>query len=182
MIRVSAGVIAFTALVLSCGPTVPVKCQPSNCSGCCTETEECIGTNKQTRNGCGSGGATCKACLVDQTCSVQGRCVIDPDGGVSAGGGTAGTGGGSAGGTTVCGGEGEVCCANQGCNLTLSCSRGLCIRCGMTNQPCCNSSCLGSNVCTNGTCVFPMSTGGGSAGGGSAGGGSAGGGSAGGGS
>lgn len=165
MIRVSLSLVAL-AFILSCGPTMPPKCQPSNCSGCCTEAGECLGVMKQNRTTCGSGGIACLVCANGQTCSAQGRCVADTTGtggGSASAGGTAGTGGG---GSAICGGEGEVCCANQMCSSSFSCSRGLCIRCGQTNQPCCSGNCLGSNICTNGTCVFPSGTGGGSATGG----------------
>ncbi len=160
MIRVSLSLVAL-GFLLSCGPTMPPKCQPSNCSGCCTEAGECLGVMKQNRTTCGTGGVTCLVCANGQTCSAQGRCVADTSGtggGSATGGGTSGTGGGGA---AVCGGEGEVCCTNQMCNSSFSCSRGLCIRCGQTNQPCCSGNCLGSNICTNGTCVFPSATGGG---------------------
>ncbi|MCA2979492.1 MAG: hypothetical protein INH37_14540, partial [Myxococcaceae bacterium] len=177
MIRVCALalVLALAAVTSACGTTTPPRCQPSNCSGCCTAANECIGPMRQTQALCGAGGAECRPCLPDQLCTPAGRCVLDPNanGGGSSGGGTAG--GATGGGMATCGGEGESCCEGSTCGQGLSCSRNLCLRCGLTNQPCCGAFCQNSNVCSGGVCVFP-STGGGAAGGGGNGGGTAGGG------
>jgi hypothetical protein len=161
----------FALSVVSCGPTT-VRCQPSNCSGCCSESGECLGPTKQSDKACGAQGAACRVCLPGQFCS-QGRCLVDPDaglgGGAGGGGDTAGgagggggsTGGGSGGGgSTPCGGNGDMCCNGTVCYLGLTCQRGTCLpppmdagTCGANGQVCCaGNTCTLPLVCNAGIC------------------------------
>jgi len=63
MIRVPGWVMAlFVLLLLShCGGGTSPKCQPSNCSGCCSESGECLGVMKQSEKACGTAGVVCRA-------------------------------------------------------------------------------------------------------------------------
>lgn len=123
--------LALTSVLLlaACGEQGPVKCTASNCSGCCTDTGECLGAMRQSPQACGASGAVCRACLPQQLC-VSGACVRDPDASVLLDdGGTQGTV--DAGQTTqdsgvACGARGQPCCANLSCFLTLTCQRGVC--------------------------------------------------------
>jgi hypothetical protein len=147
MIRAAFAALAVSVLAAACGTQAPLKCQPSNCSGCCSADGECLGASAQSKQACGSQGADCRACLPDQLCST-GRCVRDPDagttgfgggtggggdvgGGAGGGSGGGGAGGGSGGGSgggggAPCGQQGQACCANAMCFLSLTCDRGLC--------------------------------------------------------
>ena len=167
--------VGLGVLGASCGPST-VSCQPSNCSGCCSEAGECLGPAKQTSMACGTGtaGQTCRVCLPDQFCS-QGRCVRDPDaglGGGEGGGAGGGTGGGGAGGGTgggtggggACGARGQGCCNGTDCLLGLTCQRGLCDSpptdagsCGGQSQVCCGgaSPCNAPLTCQSGLCQSP---------------------------
>lgn len=127
----------FAALVLTaaCGTPPTPKCQASNCSGCCTDDNVCLGASKQAYSQCGQGAAKCRSCLPGQVCS-QLRCVAGEGGGSGSGGGEGagggmGTGGGiggSGGGSGVCGASGQACCvgSGSGCLLGLFCNGGVC--------------------------------------------------------
>ncbi|MFZ5443031.1 MAG: hypothetical protein ACOZQL_23695 [Myxococcota bacterium] len=151
---------SILSLVVACGPQPTVKCTAANCSGCCTETGECLGAPKQSRQACGSAGAECRVCLPDQLCSA-GKCTRDPDASVLLDdAGTTMDAGFDAG--VPCGGLSQACCTGQQCNLNLVCQRGVCAQpmtdagvCGGAGQACCaNQTCAGSGLMCNGTtCV-----------------------------
>lgn len=160
MIRVlSLGAVLMLA---SCGPTTAVKCTAANCSGCCTEADECLGNMKQSPQACGSSGGVCRVCLPQQLCSA-GACVRNPDAGLVLD--DAGTQGQVDAGTdsgVSCGNQGEPCCANNACFIALSCNRGYCGPppqdagpCGGIGEMCCSGqSCTAANSTCNGTtCV-----------------------------
>ena len=164
MIRVTSLSVVLL-LAAACGTQTPVKCTSANCSGCCTDTGECLGNMKQSKQACGSMGADCRVCLPDQLCSA-GKCVHDPNSMVVLDDG--GSGDVDAGrpdsGAVSCGGRGEACCANQACNLTYVCNGRVCDlpvadagACGAVGQACCaNQTCTSSGaVCTNGLCANP---------------------------
>lgn len=82
--------LGLTAAVVSGCPTTPA-CNASTCAaGCCDSTGRC---QVPSTSFCGSSGAACTACRLDETCSV-GRC---QPGSSSVGGGSAGIGGGTSG-------------------------------------------------------------------------------------
>mgnify|MGYP001558232939 FL=1 len=161
--------IGFTFAVLpSCGPTKPpLRCNASNCDGCCDDTASCFkGTSSEA---CGAGGASCAVCAggqmcakIDQNAEFGGRCTggTTGGGGGSTGGGTGGggTGGGTGGGATGggSGNDGGTCnptnCASGCCTLA-----GVCIttttpsRCGAGGNAC--ASCMMGNTCVSGTCT-----------------------------
>ncbi|MDP2273774.1 MAG: hypothetical protein Q8N23_15625 [Archangium sp.] len=151
----------------SCGPTAAVKCTAANCSGCCTETDECLGGMKQSAQACGAMGGACRVCLPQQLCTA-GACVRDPDAGFildDAGTSTEMDAGIDSG--VSCGARNQPCCgASQTCFLTLSCQRGVCDLpampdagpCGQLGQACCaNQMCTASGTTCNGaTCVTVM--------------------------
>lgn len=166
MIRLAVA-LALALLGAACG-TAPIKCQPSNCSGCCDEAGECVGTPKQSLQACGAGGAECRVCLPDQLCTT-GRCVRNPDAGVTPadggvgpppGDGGPGLDAGSGGG---CGGQGQLCCSGISCALPLTCQRGFCAAplaqdggsCGAASEPCCQgTTCTAADTtCQQGRCV-----------------------------
>ncbi len=165
MIRAAFALLAASAL-LACG-TQAVKCQPSNCSGCCSAEGACLGSDTQSRQACGSMGADCRACLPDQLCGA-GRCARNPDASVifedaGTGGGTGGGGGEDSG--APCGQQGQACCAGSQCFLALACDRGFCQPpqpdagpCGAVGQACCaNQTCTTTGAtCSGGTCVAPQ--------------------------
>lgn len=184
---ISASVLGATLIfgaLSACGTQTPVKCTAANCSGCCDEAGECLGSAKQSRQACGTMGAECRVCLPDQLCS-GGRCFKDPDASVilddgGTGGGTGGGGGGTGGGTgtggggAACGQRFEPCCTNMSCFLGLTCQRGVCDQpvadagaCGGVGAACCaNNMCTAPGTsCNGGFCT----TGGGADGGSDAG-------------
>lgn len=152
----------------SCGMPSPVKCTAANCAGCCTETDECLGGPKQSRQACGAMGSSCRVCLPQQLCSA-GACVRDPDAGViidDAGSVTDDAGVDSG---VSCGARSQTCCGvSQTCFLTLSCRNGFCEippmpdagACGQLGQACCaNQTCNASGTTCNGSmCVTMMTT------------------------
>ncbi len=164
MIRVLAPAMLLMGLLSACGPSTPPKCQPANCSGCCSASGECLGFDKQALTSCGNSGDVCKACLPGQLCSTKGTCVSNPDAGstgigggagtggsAGTGGGSAGTGGGSGGGAGACGFSTLPCCASGNpCNVGLACNRGVCgavvqpdagnTTCGNTDEACCTGN------------------------------------------
>ncbi|MDP1826462.1 MAG: hypothetical protein Q8L48_24550 [Archangium sp.] len=162
--------IGFVLAVFpSCGPTrPPLRCNASNCDGCCDDTASCFkGTSTEA---CGAGGASCSVCAggqmcakIDQNAEFGGRCTgtgVGGGGGGATGGGTGGgsTGGGTGGGATGggSGNDGGTCnatsCANGCCTAA-----GVCIttttpsRCGAGGATC--SSCMMGNTCVSGTCT-----------------------------
>lgn len=152
---------ALGAALSSCGPAA-VKCQPSNCSGCCSEAGECLGPQKQSAQACGNSGATCRVCLPDQLC-VSSRCVRNPDAGVpvdDAGMDPIDSGTPDAG--PQCGASGQACCSGA-CNLGLTCNRGVCqtptdsgVICGGSGEACCNgTTCLAPYTCLSNVCQLP---------------------------
>jgi len=157
--------LALAALLCACGPTQPVKCQASNCSGCCTADDECLGFPKQAATACGTGGKECKACTPGWLCH-QGRCLADPDAGLpnfDAGQPVQDAGQPDSG--VSCGGNGEACCAGSTCYLGLGCLRGVCQPmgtdagppCGALGQACCGTgtACQSPLTCQSGTCKVP---------------------------
>jgi hypothetical protein len=164
MIRVITLALGFL-LLAACGTQTSVKCTAANCSGCCTEMGECLGSTKQNRNACGTMGAECRVCLPDQLCGA-GRCQKDPDASVVLDdGGIAVTDAGVPdAGPPPCGQQGQSCCSNMGCFLGLACQRGLCDvmqaadagPCGSQGQACCaNQMCTQANtVCSSGSCTL----------------------------
>ena len=165
MIRV-LGLGAFLMLA-SCGMPSAVKCTTANCSGCCTEAGECLGTLKQSPQACGGMGAVCRVCLPQQLC-LAGACIRNPDAGVvidDAGSPVDDAGQPQPDSGVSCGAQLQPCCGvAQSCFLTLTCQRGVCDlpmtvdagACGALGQACCtNSMCTGTSVCSSGTCVAP---------------------------
>jgi hypothetical protein len=60
-------VVGFSLAVASCG--APQKmCGPSNCTGCCDETGECLGGTAVFE--CGTGGAVCQTCAGNEVCAA----------------------------------------------------------------------------------------------------------------
>lgn len=155
MIRHLLVLTLLAAGLVACSPSAPPRCQPSNCSGCCTDTGACLAFATQAPSTCGSSGAACKACVLGQTCST-GRCVVDPTGGTGGGtgGGSGGGTGGSAGGG--CGGLATACCAGNNCFGGLLCTRGVCTAAAQpdagTTQPCGREA---QGCCPGDFCLFP---------------------------
>ncbi|MDP3232287.1 MAG: hypothetical protein Q8S33_16765 [Myxococcales bacterium] len=58
-------VCGFAVSLASCG-AAPVPCGPSTCNGCCDENGECLSGSAVFE--CGSGGAMCVACQVNELC------------------------------------------------------------------------------------------------------------------
>ncbi len=148
---------------VGCGTQPAVKCTTSNCSGCCTEAGDCLGSSKQSTQACGGAGADCRVCLPDQLCNAN-KCVHDPNSTVVLDDAGAVVDAGVADGGVACGGRGQPCCANQACFLTFTCQRGgVCDvaavvdsgACGALGQPCCaNQTCTFSGaICASGTCL-----------------------------
>lgn len=78
-------VIITTAL--ACAPVAPTgDCGPKNCLGCCDTSGQCKGG--AAKDACGSGGFRCASCAVNQRCSAQTTCEVDPNA-PPLGGGTA---------------------------------------------------------------------------------------------
>ena len=73
-------------LLVALTPGCQKKCAADNCSGCCTEKNECIKANSDAQ--CGLAGAACSACSTGQVCT-DGACaaIVNPqdDAGVDAG-------------------------------------------------------------------------------------------------
>jgi hypothetical protein len=72
------GFIAGLLIAAACGTPSTGGCSPSNCSGCCDNTQSCVGG--AARDGCGTGGTACQVCTGSQVCSASGTCV-NPAGG-----------------------------------------------------------------------------------------------------
>ncbi|PZR04425.1 MAG: hypothetical protein DI536_34270 [Archangium gephyra] len=149
-------------LLAACGPMQPVQCTMANCSGCCSESGECLGAMAQSAVACGTSGAECRSCLPGQLCS-SGRCVKDPDASVilDDGGMTAVDAGRPDSGTPSCGARGERCCTNNVCYFSLACDRGVCQTptpdagaCGGAGELCCvNNTCTAAaTACVGGVC------------------------------
>ncbi len=161
--------LVFSVLPSSCGKQgVPVRCNASNCDGCCDDSAQCFkGTSTEA---CGSAGASCSVCSTGQQCTkldpnaeFGGRCAVAGSGG---GGGTTGggSGGGGTGGGTTGGGSGGGGGSMDGgsCNPT-SCANGCCTaagvcittttpsRCGTGGGMC--MSCTMGNTCVAGACA-----------------------------
>lgn len=161
MIRAST--LCITMLLLAaCGPVQPANCTMANCSGCCSESGECLGAMAQSGMACGTSGAECRSCLPGQLCST-GRCIKDPDASVilDDGGMTTVDAGRPDSGTAACGARGERCCANNVCYFSLSCERGVCQTptpdagaCGGAGELCCvNNTCTAAaTACVAGLC------------------------------
>lgn len=60
---------------VSCGPrpVVEKSCGPDSCSGCCTDTGDCLAGTAVFE--CGAGGAACAACDANQSCQA-GVCAL----------------------------------------------------------------------------------------------------------
>jgi hypothetical protein len=165
MIRVTGLSLVLLLAAVGCGTQTPVKCTTANCSGCCTDTGDCLGPMKQSQQACGTARAECRVCLPDQLCSA-GKCLHDPNSVVvlDDAGNVVDAGSGDSG--VVCGGSGQACCGGTTCFLTLSCMRGFCGAtapdagpCGGLGQMCCsNQQCTASGTtCANNTCVTASS-------------------------
>jgi hypothetical protein len=140
--------LALTSVLLAiagCGTQGPVKCTPSNCSGCCTENDECLGAMTQSAQACGKAGASCRVCLPQQSC-VAGACSTNADASVILPREDAGPDPGQPDAAVMCGSEGQACCTSQTCYPPLACQRGLCQMpgavtdagaCGRLGQQCC---------------------------------------------
>lgn len=63
---------ALMGLVVALVPGCQKKCAPDNCTGCCSDKNECVTTADVTA--CGLAGAACSACGADQACT-DGACV-----------------------------------------------------------------------------------------------------------
>lgn len=159
----------FAVLPSSCGKGGPiVRCNASNCDGCCDDTAQCFkGTSTEA---CGARGTTCTVCAGGQSCAkldlnaeFGGACTGGTTGGGggatgggSGGGATGGSGGGATGGGGGSGMDGGSCnsttCANGCCT-----NAGVCItnttpsRCGRGGAAC--SSCMMGNTCVSGACA-----------------------------
>ncbi|MGV3623223.1 MAG: hypothetical protein ACO1OB_20555 [Archangium sp.] len=165
MIRAST--LCLTMMLLAaCGPMEPVKCTMANCSGCCSESGECLGTMSQSASACGVSGAECRSCLPGQLCA-SGRCIKDPDASVilDDGGMMIVDAGTPDSGMPACGARGERCCTGNACFFGLSCDRGTCQTptpdagaCGNVGEPCCiNNVCTAANSsCAAGICQAQM--------------------------
>lgn len=102
--------VAVSLLVLpSCGGGSTATCSPESCKGCCTAAGTCeVGF---AANACGTLGAACRACGLNEQC-IAGQCATGLGGGSGGGGGggggsgDAGTGGGGDDGDAGTGGGG----------------------------------------------------------------------------
>lgn len=70
LIRVALASAALVVAVQACAPRAP--CTPSNCSGCCDESELCLPGNVPAA--CGKAGSACISCAPSSVCSMAGRC------------------------------------------------------------------------------------------------------------
>lgn len=59
------------------GDCEPIRCDASNCNGCCTANGVCLTVDQQTTNACGTGGDACEVCSAGASGCVQGTCVVD---------------------------------------------------------------------------------------------------------
>lgn len=66
--------IAFATL-LACGSNPPLKCNSTNCPGCCTGAGDCLGG--ATFFDCGKGAEICATCETGQVCG-GGACIAAP--------------------------------------------------------------------------------------------------------
>ncbi|MBL8914129.1 MAG: hypothetical protein JNM17_25720 [Archangium sp.] len=78
-------VVAAALMVTACGPVTPdptpMRCGPSNCTGCCARMSllddgTCVTPTSTTS--CGASGDTCTSCLDGKSC-VAGACDYVPD-------------------------------------------------------------------------------------------------------
>jgi hypothetical protein len=125
----------------------PVKCGPSNCSGCCVN-DKCVAGG--TDASCGFGGATCMACQTGASC-VNSVCVTKTTCGPSNCSGCC-VGNSCFNGTdnVECGAKGSAC---KTCATGTTCTAGVC-----TAPPACGpSNCKG--CCSGNTCVVGTTTG-----------------------
>lgn len=91
--RLALGLVLVFAA--ACGTPSEVRCLPSNCSGCCSNDDECVAPSTLQ---CGTSGSQCFACGATQTC-LSGLCLGGAGGsGGFGGGGASGGGDGSSGG------------------------------------------------------------------------------------
>jgi hypothetical protein len=74
------GFLVGLVIAAACGTPSTGGCSASNCSGCCDNTQSCVGG--AARSACGTGGAACQVCTGVQVCSASGTCVT-PAGGDS---------------------------------------------------------------------------------------------------
>ena len=161
------------------GPDAGVRCGPGTCSGCCTQTGNCVAGSQLAQ--CGGGGALCQACFASQSCTNN-RCTsVTCQGCVTAAGacvaGTSDQACGSAGGTCVACRFNERCqsgrCVGRGdggmggCgpgNCPGCCAFGFCLSgndgfaCGRNGQVC--AQCPGGSACNAGQCGPPPTDGG----------------------
>lgn len=129
------------ALAPSCGQVEPVRCQPSNCNGCCDESGTCrSGTELEA---CGVLGTACAACAADQSCG-EGTC----QGGAKSDAGTGGDGG------TNPPADAGVCDPST---CTGCCDNGKCVggndssACGTGGNAC--TACPTGESCSAGACI-----------------------------
>ncbi|MFO0597037.1 MAG: scavenger receptor cysteine-rich domain-containing protein [Myxococcaceae bacterium] len=148
------------------------RCNPTNCSGCCTADGQCRSGAEQAA--CGLSGSACQNCGF-VSCQF-GRCIAGGGGGgfPTGGGGSPTGGGGGGGGTTFCGpGNCATCCTGpfEGFCATPSptlCGSGgaRCLDCAVVSAICdaTGTSCVapdgGCGGCVDdaGTCVSPFTS------------------------
>lgn len=59
------------------GTCQPIRCDATNCSGCCTANGVCLTVDQQTTAACGADGDACATCPAAASDCVQGTCVVD---------------------------------------------------------------------------------------------------------
>lgn len=100
MTRLALALSVVVVGAFACGSQSSVRCLPSNCSGCCSNDDECVVPNTFQ---CGVSGSACIACGATQSC-ISGLC-LGGTGGSGGFGGGVGSGGGDG---SVGGGDGSV--------------------------------------------------------------------------
>ncbi|MFZ5443801.1 MAG: hypothetical protein ACOZQL_27605 [Myxococcota bacterium] len=136
-------------LVVALMPGCQKKCAADNCSGCCTEKNECITANTDSQ--CGLVGAACTACGSDQVCT-DGACVakVDPtqDAGMPDAGPPPCTSDFDCEAGKICGGDGK-CVMGQSCSADFQCqSLNAADRCYRYGTQCtCDTTAAGGGVC-----------------------------------
>ena len=75
--RILGPLLVFSAVIVACGPqSSTATCDQSNCTGCCTADDQCVGGT--TNSLCGTGGNQCEVCGSGDVCRDQRCTTVEP--------------------------------------------------------------------------------------------------------